>query len=58
MPCSHLCCKDAGRWARIGVGVASMVHGVGVVVLIWTVTPNRDSRKAEERRMEGEKEQN
>lgn len=48
MPCSHLCSKDAGRGARVGVGVASMVHWVGVVVLIWTVTPESDSswRKA------------
>lgn len=52
MPCSHLCSKDAGRWAGVGVGMAGMVHRVGVVVLIRTVTPNRDSGKEEEKKKE------
>lgn len=39
--CSHLGGQDAGRRARVGVGVAGVVHGVGVVVLIGTVTPER-----------------
>ena len=53
MPCSHLCSEDAGRWARVGVCVASMVHGVGVVVLIRTVTPNRDSVEEEGKALGG-----
>ena len=50
VPCSHLGSQDAWRWAGVGVGVASMVHDVGVVVLIKTVTPDRDSRKVEEKK--------
>lgn len=58
VPCSHLGSQDARRWAGVGVGVSSMVHGVGVVVQIGTVTPDRDSRKEEEKKMEGEREKN
>lgn len=43
MPCGHLGSQDAGRWARVGVGVAGVVHGVGVVVRIRTMTPDRDT---------------
>lgn len=43
VPCSHMGGQDAGRWAGIGVGVARVVHGVGVVMLIRTVTPRRDT---------------
>lgn len=53
---SHLSSQDAGWWAGVGVGMASMVHGIGVVVLISTVTPDSDSRKKEEMKMEGEME--
>lgn len=42
MPCSYLSGEDTGWWARIGVGVARMVHRVRVVMLIRTVTPKRD----------------
>lgn len=38
--CSHLGSQDAWRWAGVGVGVASVVHSVGVVVLIRTMTPD------------------
>lgn len=48
VPCGHLGSQDAGRRARVGVGVASMIHGVGVVVWIRTVTPDRDSGKKTE----------
>lgn len=51
VPCSHLGSQDAGRWAGVGVGVASVVHGVGVVVRIGTVTPDRDSGKEEEKKI-------
>lgn len=34
------------------MGVAGMVHRVGVVVLIRTVTPNRDSGKEGEKKKE------
>lgn len=54
MPGSHLGSQDAGRGARVGVGVAGVVHGVGVVVLIRTVTPDRDSGEEEEKKMSGE----
>lgn len=37
----HLGSQDAGRRARVGVGVASVVHGVGVVVQVGSVTPDR-----------------
>jgi len=50
--CSHLGSQRAGRWARVGVGVAGLVHHV-VVVLIRTVTPDKDSREEDEK-MEGE----
>lgn len=39
--CSHLSGEDAGWGARIGVGVARVVHRVRVVMLIRTVTPKR-----------------
>lgn len=45
MTCSHLSSEDAGRWARIGVGVARMVHRVRVVMLIRSVTPERDTKR-------------
>lgn len=51
MPCSHLGSQDAGRWARVGVGVSSVVHGVGVVVLIRAVTPDGDSGKRKEKKV-------
>lgn len=41
--CSHLGGQDAGRGAGVGVGVAGMVHAVGVVMLIHTVTPERNN---------------
>lgn len=43
MPCSHLSGEDTGWRARVGVGVARMVHRVRVVMLIRTVTPKRDA---------------
>lgn len=54
VPCSHLGGQDTGWWARVCVGVASMVHGVGVMVQIWTMTPDGGSRKEEEEGVEGE----
>lgn len=45
MTCSHLSSEDAGRWAGIGVGVARMVHRVRVVMLIRSVTPERDTKR-------------
>lgn len=53
VPCGHLGSQDTGRRARVGVGVASMVHGVGVVELISTVSPGRDN--GEEDNKEGKK---
>lgn len=41
--CSHLGGQDAGRRARVGVGVAGMVHAVWVVMLIHIVTPYRNN---------------
>lgn len=41
--CSHLSSEDTGWRARIGVGVARMVHRVRVVMQIRTVTPTRDT---------------
>lgn len=48
MACCHLGSQYAGRWAGIGVGVASMVHSIGVMVRIRTMTPDRNSGKEEE----------
>lgn len=42
MACGHLSGEDTGWWARIGVGVARMVHRVRIVMLVLTVTPKRD----------------
>lgn len=39
----HLGGQDARRGAGVGVGVAGVVHHVGVVVLIGTVSPDGDS---------------
>lgn len=41
--CSHLSSEDTGWRARIGVGVARMVHRVRVVMRIRTVTPKGDT---------------
>lgn len=41
--CSHLSGEDTGWRARVGVGVARVVHGVRVVMLIRTVTPTGDT---------------
>lgn len=38
--CSHLGSQDAGWRPRVSVGMAGMVHGVGVMVLIGTMTPD------------------
>lgn len=38
--CSHLSGQNAGRRTRVGVGVASVVHRVGVMVQIGTATPD------------------
>lgn len=38
--CGHLGGQGAGRGARVGVGVASMVHGAGVVVLLGAESPD------------------
>lgn len=43
MSCSHLSGEDTGWGARIGVGVARVVHRVRVVMLISNVTPKRDT---------------
>ncbi|TNN88857.1 hypothetical protein EYF80_000735 [Liparis tanakae] len=45
--CGHLGSQRAGRRARVGVGVAGLVHHV-VVVLVRTETPDEDGREEEE----------
>lgn len=44
--CSHLGSQDTGWWAGVGIGMASVVHGVGVMVLIGTVTPETMTYKS------------
>lgn len=43
---SHLGNKGAGWRAGVGVGVTSMVHTVGVVVLIQPVSPDEENINA------------
>lgn len=43
---SHLSSQGAGRRAGVGVGVARVVHGVGVVVRVGTVTPGGERTEA------------
>lgn len=42
--CCQLGGQDAGRRARVGVGVAGVVHGVGIMHLVGTVTPGKDGK--------------
>lgn len=45
----HLSSQDAGRGAGVGVGVARVVHHVGVVELICTETPDGERREGKEK---------
>lgn len=58
VPCSHLGSQDTGWWAGVGVGVARVIHGVGVMVHIRTMAPDGGSREEEEDGLEDEVQKN
>ena len=57
---SHLGSQDAGRRARVGVGVACMVHGTGVVEIhmFQAMTPEKERKRHTEKEREGETDRN